>query len=119
MDHRNHASRPDLSAKGCRVVAGVADQRPTARKVEKLKGRHHLVPLPWRQRDVERPPLRVDDRVDLGREPSSRASDRVLLDPPFPPDASWCARTTVPSTAENVSSTSTRNLRNTCAQTSF
>lgn len=51
--------------------------------------------------------MRVRDGVDFRRETSTTSTDIVTFDPPFPPDASWCARTTEPSMMEPVSSTST------------
>ena len=36
----------------------------------------------------------VDDNVDLGAQPASRASDGVVRTPFFPPAACWWARTT-------------------------
>src|SRR4051812_35417263 len=73
---------------------------------EKLVGLHHLVPLPRRDRDVDGAAFRVDDGVEFGRKTSARTAEGIALDPPFPPDASWCARTTEPSTIEPTSSTS-------------
>lgn len=105
-DDRLDAACLKLRAELVRVVSGIADQRVAAGVVEELRRRDQFVALAWCQRDVERPPFRVDDRVDFGRKTSSRASQSILLDPPFPPDASWCARTMVPSTIEAVSSTS-------------
>jgi len=78
----------DLGAKLVGVVAGIADEGGAARIVEQFWRGDHLVPLAGCQRDVERPAFRVDDRVDFGRKTSSRASQSIALDPPFPPDAS-------------------------------
>jgi hypothetical protein len=83
------ASRLDLLAELVRVVTGIADESAAVSVVEELSSGHHLVALARRQRDVERPAFRVDDRVDFGRKTSTRASQSILLDPPFPPDASW------------------------------
>ena len=105
-DDRLDPAGLQFSAKFVRVVAGVADQRIAPRVVEQLGRCDQFVSLARRQRDVERPPFRVDDRVDFGRKTSSRASQSILLDPPFPPDASWWARIVVPSTIDAVSSTS-------------
>jgi hypothetical protein len=79
----------------------------------------HLVTLARRQRDVDRPRFRIDDGVELGRKASSRAAQSIASDPPFPPDASWCARTTDPSTIEPVSSTSSCSSRKIVAQCPF
>ena len=78
----------DLGSEVIGVVAGVTDERVALRVIEQLEGRNHFVALSRRQRDVERPRFRVDDRVDLGRKTSTRVSNSVALDPPLPPDAS-------------------------------
>ena len=46
-----------------------------------------------RERDVERSAFGVDDSVELCRNTSSRASQSIEFDPPFPPDAERCAFT--------------------------
>jgi hypothetical protein len=53
-------------AKAVRVVAGVADERLALRMGKQLVGGDHFVPLPRRERDVERAPFDVDDGVELG-----------------------------------------------------
>lgn len=106
-------ARLQLGAERVRVIAGVSDQRVAASVVEELRRGDQFVSFAGSQRDVDRPAFGIDDRVDLGRKTSSRASQSILLDPPLPPDASWCARTIVPSTIDAVSSTSICNSRNT------
>lgn len=103
----------ELGAKLVGVVPGVSDESTASCVVEELGRCDQFVALAGRQRDVERPTFRVDDRVDFGRKTSSRASQSIALDPPFPPDASWCARTMVPSMIDAVSSTSSWSSRNT------
>src|ERR1019366_5986213 len=83
---------------------------------EQLLGDRHLVPLARRQRDVERAALRVDDGMELCRKTSSRAAQSIALDPPYPPEESWCARITEPSTIELVSSSSNFSSRKIAAQ---
>ena len=39
------------------------------------------------QEDGVRPPLAVDERVDLGRAPAARATDGLVVLPPFAPEA--------------------------------
>jgi hypothetical protein len=60
--------------------------------------------------------FRGRDGVDLGRKASSRTAQSIASDPPFPPEASWCALTTVPSINEPTSS-SMRSAWKTCSQT--
>ena len=45
----------------------------------------------------ERQTVEIDLEVDLGREAAARASERLILLPPFAPAAETCARTTVES----------------------
>ena len=99
-----------------RVVARVADQGCTAGVKEQLVGYGRLVLLAGREAEVERSAERVDERVDLRGEAASRATQCVALDPPFPPEATWCARTTVASTMEPALSTSSWSALNTRAQ---
>jgi hypothetical protein len=75
-----------------------------------------VVLLAGREDDVKRLPFAGGDRVELGRKTSSRAAQSIASDPPFPPAASWCARTTVPSMSEPTSS-STRSALKTFSQT--
>ena len=117
------SAKPPLGAttvalwhEGVRIVAGVADQRFAICLREQLFGDRHLVPLARRQRDVERAALRVDDGMELCRKTSSRAARSIAFDPPFPPEESWCARITEPSTIEPVSSSSNFSSRKIAAQ---
>jgi hypothetical protein len=50
------------------IVARVGDHRFAFRVLEELFGDRGLVLLPGRDLDVERTPVRIDDRVDFGRE---------------------------------------------------
>ena len=83
-----HSPIADGLKKAIRVVSGVTDERFASGVFEQLIGCHHFVPLPRRERDVDGPPLRVDDGVEFGRKTSSRAAQSISFDPPFPPDAS-------------------------------
>ena len=116
MNHRLFAEVPHRLYEFVRVVSGVADQGLAVRMSEQIWRGDQLVPLPRRQCDVERPSLRVDDGMELGRKTSSRVSQSIVFDPPFPPAASWCARTTEASTIEPVSSTSSCSSRKIAAQ---
>ena len=66
--------------------------------------------------DVKRAPLGVDEGMDFGGEATSRTTQCILFDPPFPPEASWCARTTEASIMQPSSSTSSCNALSTLAQ---
>ena len=66
--------------------------------------------------DVKRAALGVDEGMDFGGEATSRTTQCILFDPPFPPEASWCARTTEASMMQPSSSTSSCNALSTLAQ---
>ena len=87
-DDRLHPARPDGIDDGLRGVAGVADACLALGVGDEFLGLQCLVPVPLRQRDVERLALRRGDRVDLGRNASSRTAKMISSDPPFPPAAS-------------------------------
>lgn len=89
-----------------RVVAGVSDAGFALRVRKKVECFSHFVSLTCGQRDVERLAFGRCDRVDFGRKTSSRTAQSIASDPPFPPAASWCARMTVPSRSEPMSSDS-------------
>jgi hypothetical protein len=66
--------------------------------------------------EVKRAPFGVDEGMDFSGEATSRATQCILFDPPFPPEASWCARTTEASIMQPSSSTSSCNALSTLAQ---
>ena len=65
MNDRLHALAPDGLAEVVRVVAGVADEGLAASVLKQLAGGDHFVPLPLRERDVERAGFGVDEGVEL------------------------------------------------------
>jgi hypothetical protein len=94
-------------ADGPRVIGGVGYERDAVCVlVEELLGDRSLVLLTWRDCDVNRAAFGVDDGVDLRRETTSRTTQGIVFDPPFPPAASWCARTTEASMIRPSSSVS-------------
>ena len=105
-DNRLEPPLSNSSDECVRVVAGIGDVSGTLNMLEKLLGFGRFVPVARGQRDVERPTFRRSDRVELGRKTSSRTANIISSDPPFPPEASWCARTIDASTSEPSSSTS-------------
>ena len=117
--HRNdrlHASRSGCADNAVCVVTGVGDQRLASRVFDERLRLGGIVMLTWGQNDVERFAFGRRDRVDFGRKTSSRTAQTIALDPPFPPAASWCARTTEPSMIEPTSSTSIRSCLKTRSQ---
>jgi hypothetical protein len=51
--------------------------------------------LAYGQSEPNREPLRIDDDVDLGREPTSAAIETMISTPLFAVAACWWARTEV------------------------
>lgn len=94
------------------VVARICDERFAGRMLDERFSLDGIVLLAGGQDDVERLALRVRERVDLGRKASSRTAQSIASDPPFPPAASWCARTTEPSMSAPSSSTSSWSALN-------
>jgi hypothetical protein len=54
-----------------------------------------VVRLPGGQAEPDRETLRIDDNVDLGREPASAATETMICTPFFAVAACWWARTEV------------------------
>lgn len=104
-DDHLHAPMTNAAHQSVRVITSITKQRAALRVVNEFVGGTHFVPMPRRQRYVQRQPLHVGDYVDLRREATSRTTQSVTVDPPFPPAASWCARMVLPSTIEPVLST--------------
>jgi hypothetical protein len=115
-DDRLHASPADGGDDCIGVVPGVGDQGLAGRVLDQVLRFRRVVLLARREDDVEGLASGRRDRVDLGGKASSRTAKMIASDPPFPPAASWCARTTVPSMREPTSS-SMRNALKTCSHT--
>lgn len=115
-DHGFHASLVDCCHDGVRVVPCVRDESLPGRVRDQVLRFRDVVLLPRRDDDVKGLSFGRRDRVDLGGKTSSRTAQMIASDPPFPPEASWCARTTVPSMSEPTSS-SIRNALKTFSQT--
>jgi hypothetical protein len=90
-----------------RVVSSVGNEcRSSSVVPDDLFGDRGFVLLARRDFDVERATVRVDGCVQLRGEATSRVPQCIDFDPPFPPEASWCARTTEASMMQSSSSTS-------------
>ncbi len=116
-DDRLHSLGPDLFAQPVGVVAGIGDARLADRVLQEVLCLRHFVPLAGSQFDVKRPSLGVHDSMNLRGETSTRSTESVLFDPPFPPAASWCARTMVASRIDAISSGSSCTAWKICSQT--
>jgi len=94
MDDGLHSVFADPRANSVGVVSRVRYERlPVRVLLDDRLGNRRLVLLAGGEFDVDWPALRVDKRVDFGRETTSRTTQCVGADPPFPPAASWWART--------------------------
>lgn len=63
--------------------------------IQQAEGGRSVMGLPRCQAEPDREPLRVDNRVDLGREPASGATETMISIPFFAVAACWWARTEV------------------------
>ena len=71
-----------------RVVAAVGEARFAGDEVDELVCDGAVVLLAWRDDDLERPALQINDGVNLRRETASRTANFVFFTPPRPPAAS-------------------------------
>ena len=110
-DDRLHAPPTDCADDRVGVVSRICNESLARRVLDQVLRFRRVVLLAGREDDVKRLPFAGRDRVELGRKTSSRAAQSIASDPPFPPDASWCARTTVPSMSEPTSSSMRKALK--------
>lgn len=90
-----------------RVVTCVGNERLTRCVFPNDLCRYRgLVLLARREFEVERATFGVDECMELRGEATSRVPQCIEFDPPFPPEASWCARTTEASIMQPSSSAS-------------
>lgn len=106
-----HPPPPDRCDDRVGIVPRICDEGLAGRVLDQVLRFRRVVLLAGREDDVERLPLTCGDRVEFGRKTSSRTAQSIASDPPFPPAASWCARTTVPSMREPTSSSMRSTLK--------
>lgn len=95
-DVGNSALALDQVADGVAVISLVAEYDGARfEPVEQVQCGRRIMRLTRRQAEPERQALPVDDRVDLGRETASRATETMISTPLFAVAACWCARTEV------------------------
>jgi hypothetical protein len=117
VDDRFYFQGLQLGANRIRIVARVRYERFAARVIgDDRRGDGRLVLLARREFDVERAPFGVDESVDLRGEATSRTTQCIADDPPFPPAASWWARTTEASMMTPSSSASNWSALKSAAQ---
>jgi hypothetical protein len=105
-DDRVHSSRLRGEDDAVCVVAGVSNEGLARCVLNEVLRLGCVVLVSGRQRDLKRLSFRRRDGVDFRRKASSRTAQTIASDPPFPPAASWWARTTVASMREPMSSIS-------------
>jgi hypothetical protein len=110
-DHWLHAALVNGCHDSVRVVPCVRNQSLAGRVSDQVLRFRNVVLLPRREDDVKWLSRGRGDRVNLGGKASSRTAQMIASDPPFPPAASWCARTTVPSMSEPTSSSMRKALK--------
>lgn len=78
-DDGRDVARFECLDQGFGIVALVGDQRVGLDRLEQGLGLGDVGGLPRRQRERDWKPKRIDDRMDLGRQPAARAADGLIL----------------------------------------
>ena len=92
-DVRDRALAFDQVADGVAIISLVAENDGArCEPVEKFQRGGRVMRLPCGQAEPEREALPIDDRVDLGRETASGATETMISTPLFAVAACWCAR---------------------------
>ena len=84
-DHGEGAARVEFAAKPVIVEALVSDQRTDFDAVEQRLDADAVVALARQEDEARQIAQRVDKSDDFGRQAAARASDRLILGPPFAP----------------------------------
>ena len=95
MGHRLGVQASDQRAQGIAVI-GFAGEHGAAGLVFEQRGRlGDIAGLAGGDDEAQGPAERIGEQVDLGRQSASGTPPCLILGPPFPPAACWCARTIV------------------------
>lgn len=86
--HRLHPTRTDRRDDSVSIIAGIGDTNRSDSVFDQRFGKRRLMSVTSGQRDEERSTARIDDRMKLGRETTSRVPQCIGAGPPFAPDAS-------------------------------
>ena len=82
------AATNDFAAKVVAVVPLVGEERAHGRRQRKnVRRRRDIGILAWGEMQDDRPAERITQRMDFCRAASARASDGLIVLPPFPPEA--------------------------------
>ena len=87
-NHRFDFAKIELLQDCVRVVAAVREAGFSCDEVDELVRDRAIVLLAWRDDDLQRPALQINDGVNLRRETASRTANFVFFTPPRPPAAS-------------------------------
>jgi hypothetical protein len=79
------------------LIAHPSAGRDVGPEVKENLKRHAVTRLALGEVEGERQAIQIGLEVDLGRETTARAPERLAILPPFAPAAETCARTTVES----------------------
>ena len=92
-DVRHRALGLDQIADPVGIISFVGqDDGAGIEAIQQPVGGRPIVCLTCCQAEPDREPLRIDDRVDLGRETTSGATEAVIQTPLFAVAGCWCAR---------------------------
>jgi len=82
------AATNDFAAKVVAVIPLVGEERAHGRcQRQNVRRRRDIGILAWGQMQDDRPAERITQRMDFCRAASARASDGLIVLPPFPPEA--------------------------------
>lgn len=82
------AATSDFAAKVVAVIPFVGEERIHGRRERQNIGRRRYIGiLAWRQMQDNRPAERIAQRMDFCRSAAARATDCLIVLPPFPPEA--------------------------------
>src|SRR5207244_10138537 len=82
-DHRFHAGSLNSLSDGIAVVGFVGDDRLALDTVQHRLGGAALVHLAAGQAEAQRPPERVGEQMDLGRQSTTGTPQSLVVRPPF------------------------------------
>jgi len=88
-NHGDCVHLAQLGADGIGVVGLVGKEASRGAPRNQLRCGLRIVALAFGDLKRKGQSQGVDDQVNLGRRPTARAADRLLLGPPFPPAACW------------------------------
>jgi len=87
-DYGLGAATNDFAAKLVAVIPFVGEERAHRRRERQNIGRRRDISiLAWGQMQDDRPAERIAQRMDFCRAATARSADRLIMLPPFPPEA--------------------------------